>query len=214
MRALPSLILSALAALAAGATHAAAPPADVSRLIAQMEPLNDVCRGGSGDDPATVKACAQRDLKFAQIRKAGWCLGPEDAPAYQQTWMRCQASKPAPAMASGAVCPMFKGPTAIVCHDQATAATAFERFGFDVSAISAAHMPAYLQKFGCTPVDTRAANQTRWVSDAALDQRTARAAGWLTVGFVKRADSDPNVGGWAIATDYLNKTCRVPTPLS
>jgi hypothetical protein len=208
------ILLLPIAFTFVGAAHAAQPPADVARLIAQLEPLNDACRGGSGDSPATQKACAQRDRKFSQIVKAGWCLGPDSAPAYQKTWMACPGRSQAPAASSGAVCPMFKGPTAVVCHDREAAAVAFERFGFDAAALSRSHMPAYLQKFGCTPVATDAANRISWVSDPALDSRTARASGWLTIAFVKRADSGPNVGAWAVATDYLNSACRAASPRS
>lgn len=198
------LHLIPLALAIAGAAHGAEPPANVARLIQQLDPLNEACRGGSGDSPATKRACAQRDRKFNEITKAGWCLGPDSAPAYQQTWMQCAG----PARLSAASCPMFKGPTAIVCHDREAAAQAFERFGFDAAALSGDHIPAYLRKFGCTPVDTSAANQMAWVSDSKLDSRTARASGWLTIGFVKRADTSPNVGAWAVATEYLNAACR------
>jgi len=203
MRRLPYLIPLALAI--AGAAHAAQPPANVARLIEQLDPLDEACRGGSGDSPATQKACTQRDRKFNQIKKAGWCLGPDSAPAYQQTWMPCAgAARPVTA-----ICPMFKGPAAVVCHDQAAAASAFERYGFDSATLSASHTRAYLQKFGCTPVEASAANQVGWTSDASLDRRTARSSGWVTVGFVKKAQSDPNVAPWAVATDYLNSACRV-----
>jgi hypothetical protein len=202
MRMFRHIFIAALAAV--GAAHAEQPPTAVGKLIAQLEPLNDACRGGSGDDPATQKECAQRDQKFNQIKKAGWCLGPDSAPAYQQTWMAC-AGAARPMTAS---CPMFKGPAAVVCHDQAMAANAFERYGFDAAALSASHTRAYLQKFGCTPVEASAANQVGWTSDVSLDRRTARSSGWVTVGFVKKAQSDPNVAPWAVATDYLNSACR------
>lgn len=152
MRKLPYLF--ALALGFAGEVYGAQPPANVARLIEQFDPLNEACRGGSGDSPTTQKACAQRDRKFNQIKKAGWCLGPDSAPAYQQTWMPC-AGATRPVAES---CPMFKGPTAVVCHDREAAAQAFERYGFDAAALSGDHIPAYLRKFGCTPVDTSAAN--------------------------------------------------------
>ncbi|UDL90338.1 hypothetical protein LGH82_02840 [Mesorhizobium sp. PAMC28654] len=36
--------------------------------------LDDQCRGGSGDDPATIKACDQRNVVSAQLRKLNICI--------------------------------------------------------------------------------------------------------------------------------------------
>lgn len=66
------------------------PTGKAKELIARVDQLNDRCRGGSGDDPNTMKACEQREAAMAQVRKAGWCWGPEDAPGYEQRWIRCR----------------------------------------------------------------------------------------------------------------------------
>jgi hypothetical protein len=58
--------------------------------IAQWKALNSQCRGGSGDDPATQRACDQRDALTRQLAETGWCFGRKDDPdaaAYQ--WHRC-----------------------------------------------------------------------------------------------------------------------------
>lgn len=107
-------------------------------------------------------------------------------------------------------CAMFKGPTAIVCHDRNVAAAAFDRYGFDLTALSQAHMRDYLGKFGCVPVDTDAANRMHWSSEQRYDHRTVRASGYITVGFVRKLPADPHVAAWAVAVPYLNPSCRTP----
>ncbi|MCY1218768.1 hypothetical protein D9M68_648000 [compost metagenome] len=57
--------------------------------IDQVERLNSRCRGGSGDDPATMKACAQRDAAYSRLEKSGWCYDKDRDAGYQQTWQRC-----------------------------------------------------------------------------------------------------------------------------
>lgn len=59
-------------------------------LIDQMEKLNSQCRGGSGDNPATMKACDQRDAVMAQITRRGWCWGPDSVPEASKGWIRCR----------------------------------------------------------------------------------------------------------------------------
>ncbi len=59
-------------------------------LIDHADKLNDQCRGGSGGEQQTMKACHQRDIAMEQIRKAGWCWGPDDVPGYEKRWVRCQ----------------------------------------------------------------------------------------------------------------------------
>lgn len=61
--------------------------------IERWKALNSQCRGGSGDDPATQRACDQRDALTRKLGEAGWCFGRKDDPdaaAYQ--WHRCTPS--------------------------------------------------------------------------------------------------------------------------
>lgn len=70
-------------------SQAAEPPKDVASLIAKEEQLNDKCRGGSGDDQATMKACEERDEIFKQIREKNWCWGKNGQFEYQKKWQKC-----------------------------------------------------------------------------------------------------------------------------
>lgn len=57
--------------------------------IKYIEQLNDKCRGGSGDDPATMQACDMREKAGEQLKKQGWCWGPDDAIGADKHWIRC-----------------------------------------------------------------------------------------------------------------------------
>lgn len=65
------------------------PSKDVVLLIAQAETLNDKCRGGSGDDPATEKACGERDVIFRKIKAKNWCWGHDGQVGADRTWEPC-----------------------------------------------------------------------------------------------------------------------------
>ncbi len=71
----------------------------VNALKKREDQLNDKCRGGSGDDPATEKACDDRDKVFAQLKDAGWCWGTPDQIEADKTWVKCGGSN-TPAQAS------------------------------------------------------------------------------------------------------------------
>ncbi len=100
----PFILLTLIAGLALGCTQApqspppgasapppaaSGPPADVAALIARHTKLNDVCRGSSGDDPATMKACDERDGVFKQIEARGWCWGRPDQIEADKKWEKC-----------------------------------------------------------------------------------------------------------------------------
>ncbi|MBZ9940140.1 hypothetical protein LB533_03375 [Mesorhizobium sp. BR1-1-13] len=70
-----------------GETTTATSPA---RLIRQWQAANENCRGGSGDDPQTVKACGARDVLADQLEAAKWCYGKNGQSGYQYKWHRCQ----------------------------------------------------------------------------------------------------------------------------
>jgi hypothetical protein len=65
------------------------PPKDVASLITKEMELNDKCRGGSGDNPATFKACEERDNLIPIIKSKGWCYGKKGQAGYQMEWHQC-----------------------------------------------------------------------------------------------------------------------------
>ena len=67
------------------------PPEDVAQLMAQEEVLNDKCRGGSGDDKATLKACDERDVILKKIKAKNWCWGHDGQVGADRVWERCQS---------------------------------------------------------------------------------------------------------------------------
>lgn len=60
-----------------------------TRLIRQWQAANENCRGGSGDDPQTEKACNARDALSRQLEAAKWCYGKKGQSSYQYKWHRC-----------------------------------------------------------------------------------------------------------------------------
>lgn len=68
---------------------------DVKTLIHQEETLDNICRGNSGDDPNTIKACDVRDSIDKKLKTKGWCWGPDNAPGYQKHWVKCKVKKTA-----------------------------------------------------------------------------------------------------------------------
>ena len=64
-------------------------PPDVASLIEKTEQLNDKCRGGSGDDPATMKACDARDALIEQIEAMNYCFGTEQQIQAEKRWQEC-----------------------------------------------------------------------------------------------------------------------------
>ncbi len=64
-------------------------PANVKALITRSEDANDRCRGGAGDDPATLKACDQREVLGRQIDRLGYCKGRAGQYGYEMWWHRC-----------------------------------------------------------------------------------------------------------------------------
>lgn len=58
-------------------------------LIERWSELNELCRGGSGDDPSTMEACDLREEVFAQLASADICLGKSGQYGYQMEMHRC-----------------------------------------------------------------------------------------------------------------------------
>lgn len=80
------VVLGLLVAFSASAVE---PPKAVVKLMKQWESLNDQCRGGSGDNPATMQACDQRDKVLGKIEAKGWCWGHEGQTGADETWESC-----------------------------------------------------------------------------------------------------------------------------
>src|SRR5690242_4704101 len=64
-------------------------PANVKALITRSEAANDRCRGGSGDNPETFKACDRRAVYERQLDRLGWCKGREGEAGFEKWWHRC-----------------------------------------------------------------------------------------------------------------------------
>lgn len=80
-------LLVALVALAPGIdAQAAGAAADLERRWGEA---NGRCRGGSGDDPATDKACEARDALGRRLEALGRCYGRQGEAGYQKRWHRC-----------------------------------------------------------------------------------------------------------------------------
>ena len=77
------------ASMIAGAAMAQAMSED--ELLADYRSLNSACRGGSGDDPRTQRACAERDRIVAALQQAGYCYGRRGQVGAQMSWHRCGA---------------------------------------------------------------------------------------------------------------------------
>lgn len=73
-------------------------------LLKQVEVLNGRCRGGLGNDPATVLACDQREAVVSTLKARGWCWGPANVAEYQKSWQHCRDTGTAPASTPVARC--------------------------------------------------------------------------------------------------------------
>lgn len=65
-------------------------PSDVAGIIEKTDLLNEQCRGGSGDNPATMKACDSREKYVGLLKKKGWCWGNDTQIGAEKTWQPCQ----------------------------------------------------------------------------------------------------------------------------
>jgi hypothetical protein len=66
---------------------------ETQSLIQKEMVLNDACRGGSGDEEATQKSCAERDAVFSTLQSRGWCYGTEGQAGYQKSWQKCPSAE-------------------------------------------------------------------------------------------------------------------------
>ena len=72
-------------------------PPDIAPLLEREQWLNDKCRGGAGDDPATADYCAVRDRAAEQLQAKGWCWGPPEQIEALKKWQRCKVGSGAAA---------------------------------------------------------------------------------------------------------------------
>lgn len=61
-------------------------------LVGMQMSANGRCRGGSGDDPATWDACAERLAFQRRLSALNWCYGRRGESGYQMQWHRCGPS--------------------------------------------------------------------------------------------------------------------------
>lgn len=85
-----AIALSELPALVREKCSRAIAPEEIKQLIAKLEPLDDRCRGASGDDPKTMAACDQREEFVEALTTRGWCYGHEPQPMSDRDWEPCR----------------------------------------------------------------------------------------------------------------------------
>lgn len=93
--------LSPVTSFAVLTARAQSAPPDIVPLLERERWLNDRCRGGSADDPATADYCAVRDRADEELKALGWCWGPPEQIEALKEWHPCKvASGPAACVAT------------------------------------------------------------------------------------------------------------------
>lgn len=80
----PARPVTPIATQKIGSVNGSGQAQDANQLMGAFEKLNDKCRGGAGDSPATQSACDKRDSVYADLKSLGWCYEPRPG-----TWQRC-----------------------------------------------------------------------------------------------------------------------------
>jgi hypothetical protein len=75
------------------APDSAKPSKEIALLIAKSDTLNEKCQGGAGDNPATMKACDERDVVGAQLKALNWCWGNDRQAGYEKRWQICEPNQ-------------------------------------------------------------------------------------------------------------------------
>lgn len=65
---------------------------DARSLIKLWTEANTLCRGGSGDAPATRFACDRRQGYGQRLAELNWCYGRRGEQGYQMRWHPCRAN--------------------------------------------------------------------------------------------------------------------------
>lgn len=94
-----SAIVAVIFLAACGATNGnssssqtSASPDVVVPQINRWRELNSQCRGGPGNDPATLVSCSERDSVGRALEGMGWCHGRKNEYGYQMEWHQCEAN--------------------------------------------------------------------------------------------------------------------------
>lgn len=104
-RVIGMMVLGGVAALSAASASAslypryirAHYPKSIQPLMLKVNALDDECRG-RGDDPATARACRQRDVAMKQLERRGWCWGStnRNADEADMTYLLCSKDRTRP----------------------------------------------------------------------------------------------------------------------
>ena len=81
------ILLIAIFMACSGSASAQSPEA--TQAMRRWDDANGRCRGGSGDNPATMKACDERESLYQAAVRLGWCYGRANEYGYQNRWHRC-----------------------------------------------------------------------------------------------------------------------------
>jgi hypothetical protein len=65
-------------------------PLDIAELIEKETNWNDLCRGGSGDNPKTVEACDKRDGLVNILKSKGYCYQSNTGIYADSEWQKCK----------------------------------------------------------------------------------------------------------------------------
>ncbi len=92
MRSASSLRFTSLIALsiAFDVTELAnAQPPLIEDLLSVENDLNTLCRGGAGNEEATMEVCQIRDKVDQLLSMLGYCYGTQDQAGNQMQWHKC-----------------------------------------------------------------------------------------------------------------------------
>jgi hypothetical protein len=62
---------------------------DPETMIKLWHEANSQCRGGPGDQKATLDACEEREAYGKRLGQLGWCYGKPGEAGYQMKWHQC-----------------------------------------------------------------------------------------------------------------------------
>jgi hypothetical protein len=70
--------------------HVMPPEGTLARIVVEDAiSLNRTCRGNSGNEPLTWRACGARNAAFDIALRLGWCYSEPDWYGYQDHWHEC-----------------------------------------------------------------------------------------------------------------------------